>query len=191
MSKAFENFFTRNLHEYEEYCLSNLKTFSLVFFSFVVYLEKSVVNKNKHFTIFHLKLPFLNLVTANRIIAVQLFRKFRDVSIKISMSICKLKNPNEEQNFTKNEHFLPPDTHTKVYAQGVRNVHLSENFAYERTLSSANTTRMNRNRVGIHRSKLGYMQAPILDNKQRNLDTLDTLFSLSLSSVLRNIYNLK
>ena len=70
MSKAFENFFTRNLHEYEEYCLSNLKTFSLVFFSFVVYLEKSVVNKNKHFTIFHLKLPFLNLVTATRIIAV-------------------------------------------------------------------------------------------------------------------------
>ena len=134
MSKAFENFFTRNLHEYEEYCLSNLKTFSLVFFSFVVYLEKSVVNKNKHFTIFHLKLPFLNLVTANRIRAVQLFRKFRDVSIKISMSICKLKNPNEEQNFTKNEHFLPPDTHTKVYAQGVRNVHFSENFAYERTL---------------------------------------------------------
>ena len=33
-----------------------------------------------------------------------------------------------EPNFPKNEHFLPPDTHT--YVQGVRNVRFSENLAY-------------------------------------------------------------
>ena len=31
-------------------------------------------------------------------------------------------------NFPKNEHFLPPDTHTCAY-QGVRNVRFSENLA--------------------------------------------------------------
>ena len=34
-------------------------------------------------------------------------------------------------NFSKNEHFLPSDTHTHVFAyQGVRNVRLSENLAW-------------------------------------------------------------
>ena len=32
------------------------------------------------------------------------------------------------ENFPKNEHFLPPDMHTDVYAQGVRNVHFLENL---------------------------------------------------------------
>ena len=51
-------------------------------------------------------------------------------------SVIRQKDESHNENFPKNEHFLPPDKYTRVCVLGVKNVRFSEIW---RTLFSCNT----------------------------------------------------
>ena len=84
-----------------------------------------------------LKLSVTNILLCKYlfIINYENTRKRHFVGKKAKRRISKrvLQKKRSTSNFTKNEHFLPSDTHTNVYILrgiGIRNVSSSEKFVY-------------------------------------------------------------